>query len=223
MRVLLGSLGAPDAYLAKALGEAGHVVETASDLAELMLAADGEDYDAVLVEAAGLADVQIPPLAAAAGRGLLVLLVDAATPPEAARALRAGADACFVRPLRFMELEARLLALARLRQAQPAAMPQTLALDPGSRTARAGGRSLALSMREYALLDHLAARAGEAVGADQILEHVWGQGYAGPDRVRTGVARLRAKLRAAFGQDMIDTVRGHGYRLDAKMKLISSD
>ena len=53
-------------------------------------------------------------------------------------------------------------------------------------------------MREYALLDHLASRAGEAVGADQILEHVWGQGYAGPDRVRTGVARLRAKLRAAF-------------------------
>lgn len=221
MRVLLGSLGAPDAYLAKALGEAGHVVETASDLAELMLAADGEDYDAVLLEAASLEDVQIPPLAAAVGRGLLVLLVDAATPAETARALRAGADASFVRPLRFMELEARLLALARLRQAQPAAT-QTLALDPGSRTARAGGRSLALSMREYALLDHLASRAGEAVGADQILEHVWGQGYAGPDRVRTGVARLRAKLRAAFGEDMIDTVRGHGYRLDAKMKLISS-
>ena len=219
--MLLGAVGATDGYLAKALGEAGHVVEAASDLADLVLAADGQDYDAVLLVASGLAQAPIPALAAAAGRGLLVLVVDSATPAEAAQALRAGADACFVRPLRFMELEARLLALARLRPAQPTAA-ETLALDPVSRTARAGGRSLTLSMREYALLAHLASRAGEAVGADQILEHVWGQGYAGPDRVRTSVARLRAKLRAAFGRDMIDTVRGHGYRLDAKMKLFSS-
>ena len=168
MRVLLGAVGAPDTYLAKALGVAGHVVETASDVADLILTADGEDYDAVVLEAPGLAEAPIPALAAAAGRGFLVLLVDAATPGEAAQALRAGADACFVRPLRFMELEARLLALARLRQAQPAAA-QTLAFDPASRTVRVGGRSLALSMREYALLDHLASRAGEAGGADHIL------------------------------------------------------
>lgn len=221
MRVLLSVVGAPDAYMAKALGEAGHVVEVANDLAELMLTSAGGGYDVALVEAHSLADVEISALAEAAGRALLVLVIDTASAAECAQALRAGADACFVRPLRFMELEARLLALARLGAA--AVTQETLTLDPASRTARAGGRSLALSMREYALLDHLAARPGEVIGADKILEQVWGEGEAGPDRVRSAVARLRARLKAAFGLDMIDTVRGHGYRLDAKMKLFSSD
>ncbi len=186
------------------------------------MAAAEDDYDALLIEAAIPSALPVASIAAAAGQAVVVMVVDRASPPELAKVLRQGIDACFVRPVHFMELEARLSALARLGPRAEAG-PGALSLDPASRSARAGGRSLALSMREYALLDYLAGRAGEVVTAEQVLEHVWGDAAeSGPERVRTAIARLRGRLRAAFGEDPIATVRGHGYRLDRKMKLSSS-
>ncbi|RAK60550.1 hypothetical protein DJ021_12420 [Phenylobacterium hankyongense] len=222
MRVLHAGLPRGDGYLAHALVEAGHVVETAPDLPDLLLSCAGGEYDVVLVEVAQ-PDQALARRIAAAGGGALALVVDTATAAERTRLLRAGADACFLRPVQFIELEARLSALVGLGRRHAAAPPQALALDPAARTARMGGRSLMLPMRDYALLDYLLGRAGEVVGAEQILEHVWGEvGDSGADRVRTAVARLRARLAAAFGAPMIATVRGHGYRLETNMKLYSS-
>ncbi|THD58511.1 response regulator transcription factor [Phenylobacterium sp.] len=206
-----------DPYIGHALAEAGHVVETAQDLAELLLLAEeGGDYDAVLMELAepgpALAE------AARAAQGLVVVAVlDRAAPRERAALLRAGVDAVFTRPAHFRELEARLAALSRLgRAAEPA--PDTasaFSLDAASRTARLGGRTLRLTQREYALLDYLAARAGEVVAAQQVVDHVWGDAAdAGPERLRSALARLRGRLAEAFGRPLIETVRGHGYRFD---------
>ena len=222
MRLLHAAVPAADSYLAKAFTEAGHLVEPVRDVADLLLAAAEGDYDALLIEVAAPADLPVRRIAAAAGQAVVVMVADRGAPSELAKVLREGADACFVRPVHFMELEARLSALARLGPRADAG-PEALALDPASRSARAGGRSLPLSMREYALLDYLAGRAGEVVAAEQILEHVWGDAaQSGPERVRTVIARLRRRLRAAFGDDPIATVRGHGYRLNRKMKLSSS-
>jgi DNA-binding response OmpR family regulator len=222
LRLLHAAVPAADPYLAKAFAEAGHVVEPVRDVADLLLAAAEGDYDALLIEVAAPSDLPVRRIAAAAGQAVVVLVADRGAPSELAKVLREGADACFVRPVHFMELEARLSALARLGPRAGAA-PEALGLDPASRSVRVGGRSLALSMREYALLDYLAGRAGEVVAAEQILEHVWGEAaQSGPERVRTVIARLRGRLRATFGDDPIATVRGHGYRLDRKMKLSSS-
>jgi two-component system OmpR family response regulator len=221
VRLLHAALPPTDSYLARALAEAGHVVDAAEDLPDLLLVAAGGGYDAVVVELAA-ATSDVAAIAAAAGRAVVVAVVDRATPAERAAMLRDGVDAVFARPVHFMELEARLTALARLAPRIEAG-PDAFGLDPASRAARAGGRSVALSMREYALLDYLLGRPGEVVGVEQLLEHVWGDAAdAGPERLRTALARLRGKLNAAFGQPMIATVRGHGYRLDAKMKLSSS-
>jgi two-component system OmpR family response regulator len=216
MRLLHAAHRPRDAYLAKALAQAGHVVETAADLAEaLLICADG-DYDALLLEVADLTDIPVRRLAQAAGRGVLVLVVDRAAAADRTAALRDGADACFVRPVHFMELEARLCALARLGPAGAAA-EGALSLDPAGRAARLGERSLALPAREYGLLDYMAGHAGEVLSAEQILEHVWGErDDPRPELVRTAVARLRGKLRGAFGQPFLVTLRGHGYRFDAK-------
>lgn len=218
MRVLHAALHSPDAYLARALEQAGHVVEPAADLADLMLAAADGTYDAVLIEAATAVEVPVRRVAEAAGQAVLVLVLvaDAVSGADHARLLRLGADACFVRPVRFMELEARLLALARLGPSTP---PQAQASDPAGWAARMTERGVSLSKREHALLDYLSARPGEAVTAEAILEQVWGEaGDHGSDRVRTAVGRLRGKLAAALDEVSIITVHGHGYRLEVKMK-----
>jgi DNA-binding response OmpR family regulator len=210
-----------ETYLAQALAQAGHVVETAADLSEALLAAPAGAYDGLLVEAADLGQIPIARLVSAAEGGVLVLIADLAEPAARTAALRAGADACFVRPVHFMELEARLSALVRL--APGASTDSPFALDPATRMARFADRDLVLPAREFRLLDYMARHAGEVVSAAQILEQVWGEtGDPKPELVRTAVARLRAKLVDAFDRPFLVTLRGHGYRLDANMTGFSS-
>jgi DNA-binding response OmpR family regulator len=219
---LHATLRSPDPYLARALEQAGHVVEAAADLADLALAGADGSYDAVLIEAAAADEVPVRRIADAVGAAVLVLVVDGASATDHARLLRAGADACFVRPVRFMELEARLLALARLGPG-PGAGPQAPLADPVGHSTHLAELGVSLSKREYALLDYLLGHAGEMVAVEQILEHVWGEGGDhGPERVRTAVGRLRGKLASSADDLSIVTVRGHGYRLEGKMKLSSS-
>ncbi len=222
MRLLHITLRRRDDYLARALVQAGHVVEAASDEAEaLLLCADGA-FDAVVLEAQDLAHAPLRRLARAAAPAALALVLDEARSAERARALREGADACFVRPVHFREFEARLSALVRLTPHPSAA--ETLAaggrsgliLDPVLRTARRAGRVLALTSGEYRLLDYLAARPGEVVEPERLLREVWGeQENPSPAQVRSAVSRLRRKLRDGLGAPLLTTVRGHGYRLEA--------
>jgi two-component system OmpR family response regulator len=162
-----------ETYLTQALVEAGHVVETATDLGEALLAAPAGAYDGLLVEVGDLAQVPIARLVQAAEGGALVLIADQAEPAARTRALWAGADACFVRPVHFMELEARLSALVRL--APGGVDDSPLALDPATRMARFADRGLVLPAREFRLLDYMTRHAGEVVSAAQILEQVWGE------------------------------------------------
>ena len=221
MRLLHIARRPGEAYLAQALIEAGHVVEKAADVGEALLAAPAGAYDALLVETSDLADVPIERLVHAVEGGVLVVIADQAEPADRTRALRAGADACFVRPVHFMELEARLSALVRLAPGAPTHSP--FALDPASRMVRFADRGLLLPASEFRLLDYMARHAGEVVSAAQILEQVWGEtGDPKPELVRTAVARLRAKLVETFGRPFLVTLRGHGYRLDVNMTGFSS-
>jgi DNA-binding response OmpR family regulator len=222
LRLLHAALPTGDDYLAHALSQAGHVVHTATDLADLLLISADGGFDAVLIEASEPSAIPVRRVAEAVGDGVLALVVATATAAERALTLRDGADACFIRPVHFMELEARLSALARLAP-RPAPPEGALWLDPSGRAAHMAGRVLKLSMREYALLNYLAGRAAEVVSAEQILDDVWGvAGQAGTQRVRNTVTRLRVKLASTFGDPLIATVRGHGYRFDINMKLSSS-
>jgi DNA-binding response OmpR family regulator len=210
-----------ETYLAQALIEAGHVVETAADVGEALLAAPAGAYDGLLVEVADLGEVPMARLVQAAEGAVLVIVADQADPSVRSRALRAGADACFTRPVHFMELEARLSALVRLAPGPAVASP--FVLDPATRMARFADRDVVLPASEYRLLDYMARHAGEVVTAAQILEQVWGETRdPKPELVRTSVARLRARLVETFGQPFLVTLRGHGYRLDANMTGFSS-
>ncbi|HMC08998.1 MAG TPA: response regulator transcription factor, partial [Actinomycetota bacterium] len=136
---------------------------------------------------------------------------------DEAEALDTGADDFLSKPFSFVVLVARLRALLR-RGVRP--RPSVLAagdllLDPAARSCRRGGVDIALTPREFSLLEYLLRRAGEAVSKTEILEHVWDYDFEGdPNIVEVYVGYLRRKIDGPFGRRGIETVRGAGYCLN---------
>jgi len=132
--------------------------------------------------------------------------------------LDGGADDYLVKPFSFDELHARLRALARRGSAERPAVLEIgdLRLDPATRRASRGDEEIALSQKEYALLETLMRRPGVALSRLQLLEHAWDDSYENRSNVIDVYIRyLREKIDRPFGTDTIETVRGVGYRLRA--------
>jgi two-component system OmpR family response regulator len=132
--------------------------------------------------------------------------------------LDGGADDYLVKPFSFEELLARLRALARRGSAERPAVLEAgdLRLDPATRLASRGDVEIALSQKEYALLETLMRRPGVVLSRLQLLEHAWDDTYENRSNVIDVYIRyLREKIDRPFGTDTIETVRGVGYRLRA--------
>ena len=152
-------------------------------------------------------------LVAAGCRSRVLMLTAAATAGDLVKGLGLGADDYLPKPFDFAELVARIRALGR-RAAAP--LPVSLeygdlVVDPARRVALRGGRRLALTPKEFALLECLLAAQGTLVSAEELLERVWDEN-AGlfTTTVRTTIGRLRAKL---GDPPLIQTVREGGYRI----------
>lgn len=135
---------------------------------------------------------------------------------DEAEALDTGADDFLSKPFSFVVLLARLRALFR-RGAPP--RPSVLEfgplrVDPGSRTMKHGETAVALTAREFSLLEYLVRRDGHVASKAEILDHVWGMDFAGdPNVVEVYIGYLRRKLDQPFDTSLICTVRGSGYCL----------
>lgn len=137
---------------------------------------------------------------------------------DEAEALDTGADDYLSKPFSFVVLVARLRALARRigTRAPRRTVLGDLVVDSAARTCTRGGVSVPLTPREFAVLDHLARRAGEAVSKREILDEVWDSGAdSDPNTVEVHVSALRRKIDTPFGRAAVQTVRGAGYRLAA--------
>jgi two-component system OmpR family response regulator len=132
--------------------------------------------------------------------------------------LDGGADDYLVKPFALAELGARLRALARRGPRERPAVLQVgdLRLDPASRRVWRGGREIALSATELALLEALMRRPGQVLSRLALLEAGWDSGYENRSNVVAVYIRyLRNKVDRPFGRRDIETVRGGGYRLRA--------
>jgi DNA-binding response OmpR family regulator len=128
--------------------------------------------------------------------------------------LDSGADDYLVKPFHVDELLARVRSIVRRKGTQSAArfVEGALTLDTQARAVSVGRRDVALTAREYALLEYLVRNAGIALSREDIEERVWGGAFEASSNVlEVMIGRLRRKL-GAKAAAAIETVRGHGYR-----------
>lgn len=208
--------------LAKGLREQAYAVDVAADGSEACYQAAIADYDAIIL------DVMLPVKDGLAvcrelrqeGLAVPILMLTARDGVDARiDGLDSGADDYLEKPFDFRELLARLRALRRRGVRPP--LPDRLCvagldLDTRARRVSRQGRVLALTTREYALLEYLARRAGEVVGRADIAEHVWDERYDPLSNViDVYVQRLRRKVDLPGRESVIRTRRGEGYQLVA--------
>jgi len=211
------------AFVRQGLVEEGHVVEVAADgAAALDAVADGPPYDLVVL------DVMLPKrdgldvlktLRARRMQAPVLLLTARDGVADKVAGLDAGADDYLAKLFAFEELLARVRAL--LRRGHGGALPvlrlADLSLDPATRVVTRGRRRIALTAREYALLEYFLRNTGRVLTRPMITQHVWGMDFDPESNiVDVYVGYLRRKIDAVGEPRLVQTVRGAGYALSAE-------
>jgi DNA-binding response OmpR family regulator len=133
--------------------------------------------------------------------------------PERVRSLDAGADDFLAKPFAVAELRARVRALGRRRDkrfATPRIVLRDASLDFAARRAQRQGKPVLLTAREWTILEALAEQVGHVVPRATLLHEGWGAvSSAAGASLEVLIGRIRRKL----GEQIIETVRGTGYRL----------
>jgi DNA-binding response OmpR family regulator len=205
--------------LQRGLVAEGYAVDLAADGLTGLEAARHEGYDAVVLDIMlpGLSGYRIVGTLRAEGNWVPVLMLSAKDGEyDQADGLDAGADDYLTKPFSFVVLLAKLRAvLRRGAPERPAVLTAgTLSLDPATRRVSRDGDDIALTTREFALLEYLMRHRDEVVTKTELLDHVWDAGAdTDPNVVEVYVGYLRRKIDQPYNQRSLQTVRGAGYRL----------
>jgi len=207
------------AALLRGLRYEGVVADVATGATQALGMARATEYDAVVL------DVMLPDLDGFEtcrrlredGMWAPIMMLTARDAVEdRVRGLDQGADDYLTKPFSLAELLARLRALVRRGPVERPAVYEVgdLRLDPATRQVWRGEEEIALSAREFALLETFMRRPGQVLSQMQLLDAAWDLGYEQRSNVvEVYVRYLREKIDRPFGVASIETVRGVGYRL----------
>lgn len=208
------------AYLVKGLKENGYAVDHAADGKEGLYRAQGEDYDAAVVDLMlpHVDGLTIVKTMRASGNLTPVLILSAlGEVDDRVRGLKAGGDDYLTKPYAFAELLARLEALIRRGGPDSQATVLSVAdleMDLVARKVTRAGRTIDLQPKEFSLLEYLMRHAGHVVTRTMLLENVWDYAFDPQTNViDVHISRLRNKVDKDFEHQLIKTVRGAGYSL----------
>jgi len=215
--------------LGTGLRRAGYAVDIAADGEEGLWRAESNDYDVIVL------DLMLPKM-----DGLTVLrrlrqgqrkthvliLTAKDTVEDRVRGLKMGADDYLIKPFAFVELLARVQALAR--RAYGVKTPRIaiggLVIDAASRTVSCEGSPISLAPREYSLLEFLALRKGEVVSRTEIERHIYDERVQPMSNVvDAAIYALRRKIGRPGAPSLIQTRRGMGYVLQESAPCDPSD
>ena len=208
-------------YLKKGLTEQGCVVDLAHDGIEGRHLALEHDYDVIVL------DVMLPSLD---GFSVLrelrrvrqtpvIMLTARDRIEDRVKGLQDGADDYLVKPFSFLELLARVQALARRGRVQEPMQLRiaNLQVDLLARKAARGNVRIDLTAKEFSLLAVLARRHGEILSKTAIAELVWDMNFdSNTNVVEVAIKRLRAKVDNAFAPKLLHTIRGMGYVMEVR-------
>lgn len=209
-------------YLLKGLREQGYVVDHREDGKDGLFLATTESYDAMIIdrmvpEVDGLTILQT--LRASGNETPALILTALDKVEERVKGLKAGADDYLAKPYSFTELTARLEAITRRQSAEKAQTELNcgeLTMNLLTREVVRAGQQIELQAREFALLEYLMRNAGTVVTRTMLLEHVWDYNFDPQTNViDVHISRLRQKVDKGFDKQMIQTLRGSGYKLVA--------
>jgi len=204
-----------------ALRKAGYAVDVSGEGEEGLWFAQSNDYDAIVLDLMlpGLNGLKLLERLRKSGRDVPVLILTVKTDvSDCVAGLRAGADDYLAKPFAIDELLARVEALVRRRYGakRPRLEAGGLELDTSARKVTHHGREIALTAREYRLLELLMRRGGEVVSRTEIEAHIYADSTeVFSNSVESAISVLRRKLETSGLAPLIHTRRGMGYVLKA--------
>ena len=207
------------ALLRRGLTAEGMSADVAIKGEDALWMAEATDYDAIVLDVMlpGIDGFEVCRRLRTEGVWAPILMLTARdSVRDRVAGLDGGADDYLTKPFSYAELLARLRALVRR---GPVERPTELVvgdlrLDPATRVVRRGETEIALSTKEFALLETFMRRPGQVLSRFELLEHAWDYDYENRSNVVDSYVRfLRQKIDRPFGVKSIETVRGAGYRL----------
>jgi two-component system OmpR family response regulator len=222
MRILIieDDLEAAEA-MARGLSEAGYDCSHAADGAAGLAEAQKRGFDVLIVDRMmpKMNGVEVVSTLRREGDATPVLFLSAlGEVADRVDGLQAGADDYLVKPYAFPELIARVEALSRRRETGAVATTLKvgeLEMNLIARTVHRGASEIDLQPREFQLLEFMMRHAGQSVTRTMLLEKVWEYHFDPQTNViDVHISRLRSKIDKGFDRQMLQTVRGAGYRLD---------
>jgi DNA-binding response OmpR family regulator len=203
-------------FVGRSLEKDDHTVTLVSDGAGAANAIASADYDLFLLDLdlPGEVGMRVLEVARTLGNGMRVLVLTAQGGELETRiaCLEGGADDCLMKPFAMRELKARCRALVRRQDGDAVLRCGGLELNRMQQSLECGEEAIALSRREFGLLEYLMLHRGSCVSRATLLERVWSASDAGNTNVvDVYINYLRRKLGASGS--LIETVRGQGYRI----------